>query len=180
MQDGTHNNPSIDENHAWQRSISFPFGKIIAWFCVYLIVTGSVSAIFAVLASIHSLYPTALLDTVLALFYFAAPLVLMAMGIASILPLSEYAYMRQGGINPTIARESVRHQRRKPEKKDFGVLLGVAGLPSFFKISPWDLFFFQAEPILGLSIVAFLMIALLALLALIYKRKFRKYIKFDA
>jgi hypothetical protein len=95
-------------------------------------------------------------------------------------PLSEYAYMRQGGRNPTIARESVRHQRRKPEKKDFGVLLGVAGLTSFFKISPWDLFFFQAEPILGLSIVAFLMIALLALLALIYKRKFRKYIKFDA
>jgi hypothetical protein len=178
-QDGTHNNSSIDENHARQRNTSFPFGKIIAWFCVYLIVTGSVSTIFAVLASIYSLFPTTLLETVLTLFYLATPLVLMAMGIASILPLSEYAYMRQGGINPTIARESVRHQKRKTEKKDFGVLLGVAGLTSFFKISPWDVFFLQAEPTLGLSIVAFLMIASLALLALIYKKRFRRYIKFD-
>jgi len=180
MPDEIRNDLSDMQSRIRERGTGFPLGKIIAWLCVYLIVTGSVSTTFAVLASIYYLFPTTLLDTILTLFYFAAPLVLMAMGIASILPLSEYAYMRQGGRNPTIARESVRHQKRKPEKKDFGVLLGVAGLTSFFKISPWDLFFFQAEPTLGLSIVAFLMIASLALLALIYKRKFRKYIKFDA
>jgi hypothetical protein len=55
-------------------------------------------------------------------------LLLMFIGIASGLSTSEYAYIRQGAINPLVMREGMEHYRREPEKRGMGILLGVVGI----------------------------------------------------
>jgi hypothetical protein len=152
--------------------------KIMAWLCVYLILTGSLSTANATVVFLYALFPTSLLGTLMTAFTLVVPLVLMGIGIASILPLSEYAYMKQGGTNPVIARESLRHQKKKPEKKDFGVLLGIVGLTCFLRITPWDLFFFAWSESASAVMLA-LMLTLLVLLIVFYNREMSKYIKFS-
>jgi hypothetical protein len=146
---------------------------------VYLILTGSLSTVNSMLAFLYVLFPTSLLETLITVFTFAAPLVLMGIGITSILPLSEYAYMKQGGTNPVIARESLRHQKRRPEKKDFGVLIGIAGLTCFLRITPWDLFLLYAWSRPASAVIPAFMLTLLILLTIFYRRKLRTYIKFN-
>jgi hypothetical protein len=49
------------------------------------------------------------------------PVVLILIGITSILPLAEYAYIRQDYINPAIARDSQRaYKEWKREKRQTG------------------------------------------------------------
>ena len=55
-------------------------------------------------------------------------LLLIFIGIASGLSTSEYAYIRQGAINPLVMREGMEHYRRGPEKRGMGILLGAVGL----------------------------------------------------
>jgi len=152
---------------------------ILAWFCIYLIVTCVFSTCYAVLAFIYEVFPTELMKNLLFLFSLGVPVVLMGIGVVSALPLSEYAYMRQAGRNPAIARETVRHQKRKPEKRELGIVLGVVGITTAFGISPWQGFFFLLEPLLGIPTITILMVAFLMLLVRIYRKSLNQYVEFS-
>jgi hypothetical protein len=59
-------------------------------------------------------------------------LLLVFIGIASGLSTSEYAYIRQGAINPLAMRAGMEHFKRGPEKRGMGILLGIVGLTIIF------------------------------------------------
>jgi len=147
--------------------------EIFAWFVVYLIITGSLSTAFAASALIYTFFPTKLIEDLLYLFSKGIPLILMGIGIVSLLPLSEYTYTRQAGTNPLIARESVKHQKRKREKRELGILLGIAGMTSILGIDPWNTLFFLLSPPLGIPTVTLLMATTLTLLTIAYRKKMK-------
>ena len=55
-------------------------------------------------------------------------LVLLCVGFVSMLPLSEYRYIKGAALNPVIAREGMRHIRAGRDPKRMGIILGVVGL----------------------------------------------------
>jgi hypothetical protein len=136
---------------------------MLDWFCVYLLVTGFYSAIFSVAVMIHLLFSSALTETMLGIVGFGFPIVFMGIGVVSLLPLSEYRYMKQAGINPAIARESVQSMRRKPEKKELGILVGLVGLAIVFRFDPWLAFFFLVSPFVGVTVTTILIIVVLSI-----------------
>ncbi|MEM3580487.1 MAG: hypothetical protein QXH40_00605 [Candidatus Bathyarchaeia archaeon] len=54
-------------------------------------------------------------------------LVLIGIGFVSLLPFSEYRYIRGGALNPAIAREGMRHIRAGRDPKRMGIILGFVG-----------------------------------------------------
>ncbi|MEM1552713.1 MAG: hypothetical protein QXH03_08620 [Candidatus Bathyarchaeia archaeon] len=54
-------------------------------------------------------------------------LVLLGIGFVSLLPFSEYRYIRGGALNPVIAREGMRHIRAGRDPKRMGIILGFVG-----------------------------------------------------
>ena len=139
------------------------FAKMLDWLYVYLLVTGTYTALFSVTVMIHLLFSSALTGTMRDIVGFGVPIVFMGIGVVSLLPLSEYRYMKQAGINPAIARESVQSMRRKPEKKELGILVGLAGLAVVFRFDPWLAFFFLVSPFVGVMTTTVLIIAVLSI-----------------
>ncbi|MEM2990747.1 MAG: hypothetical protein QXQ02_06140 [Halobacteria archaeon] len=99
------------------------------------------------------------------------PLILIGIGLVSLLPLSEYFYMRGGGINPAIARESAKHQKRKRENRTWGLMMGIVGFTSLFMISPGHVFFRMLINFLEVPLATILMWFILSMLAAVYKMK---------
>jgi hypothetical protein len=154
-------------------------GKILAWICLYLVVAWSLPTISAILESANAVFRNELFTRLLFISYIVLPLVLAGVGIVSLLPLSEYAYMREGGINPPIARESLSHQKRGPEKKEFGILLGIVGLTTVVGMNPGLALFFFIAPLIGVLASAVLMVSLFILIVTLYMKKLRQNIQFD-
>ena len=151
--------------------------KVLAWFSAYLIVTGSYSLVFALLVFIQNTFPSAFLENLLFLFSLITPLILIGIGIVSLIPISEYAYTREGSKNPAIARQAVTCSRRKPKKGELGILLGIAGLTLVFRIDPWQIFFFSIAPLINMLIVIAIMAVALGSLITIYRKQLHKYIR---
>lgn len=119
-------------------------------------------------------FSTKLVEYLLFLFPWAVPLLLISIGIVSLLPISEYAYTRQAGINPPIARESLKHQSREQEKRELGLLLGIVGFVSILGINPWQLFYSLTTSFWGIHAAAIMMIVALTLLVALYRRQRRQ------
>jgi len=67
------------------------------------------------------------------------PVVLILIGITSILPLAEYAYIRQGNINPAIARDSQRaYEEWKREKRQTGLMILISAIIVLI-FNPWSI-----------------------------------------
>ena len=162
-----------------KRDDDLSWSKIFAWLCIYLIAAGFLSTTFAVLILLNTLFPIEPMSTLVKLFALVVPLVLMGIGVVSILPQSEYYYMRGAGYNPAIARETMAHIKRKPERREFGVLIGVAGITFLLRISPWDLFFNYVGQVTGVLMVTIVMIVAFILLVLYYRRQVSGSVKFD-
>lgn len=152
--------------------------KLLAWFVVYLIVACGFSTVFAVLTLVHIVYPSEMTENMLFLFSMGGSFVLLGIGVASAMPLSEYAYMRKAGINPAIARESIQHQRRTPEKRDLGIVLGIVGITCVFGVNPWQSLFFLVGSSVGVPMVTIIMVASLILLVQLYRKQFQQYLEF--
>jgi phage shock protein PspC (stress-responsive transcriptional regulator) len=110
-------------------------------------------------------------ETVIDVVGFGVPILFMCIGIVSLLPLSEYRYAKQGGVNPAIAREIVQHTRRKPERKEFGILMGIAGLAIVFRFDPWLALFFLVSPYIGVPITTILITIILLISIALRNRK---------
>jgi len=160
--------------------VSVPPRKILALFEIYLITLCSLTAAFAILALAYYVFPASFLDRLLYLFPYGAPLILICMGIVSLIPLSEFFYLRKGGINPAIAKDIETARRRGREKKELGMLLGIAGLTAMMGLNPWDILFSSLQSTLNTPAAALLMIAILAMLAMLYMRLLREYTQKEA
>ncbi|MEM2147638.1 MAG: hypothetical protein QXJ94_03430, partial [Candidatus Bathyarchaeia archaeon] len=57
--------------------------------------------------------------------------VLLSVGFVTILPFSEYRYVRGAGINPAIAHEGMKHVKSGRDSKKMGIILGIIGLTLF-------------------------------------------------
>jgi len=140
------------------------------WFCIYLIVTGTYAALLSITVTIDSLFSSTLTRTILGIVNFGVPIVFMGIGVVSILPFSEYSYTKQAGTNPVIAREIVQHMRRKPEKKELGILVGLAGLAVILRFDPWLAFFFFVSPLAGVITATIVIIAVLSISIAVRRR----------
>lgn len=58
-------------------------------------------------------------------------LILIGIGFVSMLPLSEYRYIRGAGINPAIAREGMKPIKAGRDSKSMGIILGIVGFTLF-------------------------------------------------
>lgn len=151
--------------------------RALAWFTVYVIVCGSFYAIFGVLSLVYSVFQTRLMENILLWFSIGVPVVLMLIGFVSLLPFAEYAYTRQGALNPAIAREAYQAtQRRRPEKKGLGILLGLAGLTIVVGINPWSILSLLLLLLTGPTPAITIEIVLLILLFTLYRRQLKQYI----
>lgn len=52
----------------------------------------------------------------------------MSVGAVSLIPLSEYSYMRGGARNPVIIREGMEDMKRGGSPNKIGIILGAVGL----------------------------------------------------
>jgi hypothetical protein len=156
-----------------------PLGEILAWIFAYLIIAWSLTTLLVVLGLLAEWFPSDIWQAVGWIVGLGLPLAMIGIGVASILPMSEYAYMRGAGRNPVIARESVRHQRRKPEKRGFGILVGVVGAMFLGRLNPPDLLLTAAVYVFGREIAAAMTIALLILLVHFYREKLANIVKFE-
>lgn len=150
--------------------------RLLAWFLLYLILAVALSAFFGLLFFLATIFPAQLEGSVFWIT-FGVPLILIVIGIASALPLSEYAYMREAGRNPVIARESMRHLKRRRERREIGILMGIVGVTSILGMNP--LFFLLASfsSSIGMLGTTLVMMATLLLLIIIYLKWLREYVK---
>lgn len=109
--------------------------KILALLYVYLILAGVVSSVHAVFMFVYLVYKIDLLTAAV----IGVPLVLILIGITSILPIAEYAYIRQGYTNPAIARDSQRaYEEWKREKRQTGLMILISAIIVLI-FNPWSI-----------------------------------------
>jgi len=109
--------------------------KILAVLYVYFILAGVVSSVNAVLMFVYLAYRVDLLTVATS----GVPVVLILIGITSILPIAEYAYIRQGYTNPAIARDSHRaYEEWKREKRQTGLMILISAIIVLI-FNPWSI-----------------------------------------
>ncbi|MBS7632064.1 hypothetical protein KEJ15_00340 [Candidatus Bathyarchaeota archaeon] len=170
----------VEQNSVLDKKVfGMPLGEILAWIFAYLMIAWSLTTLLVILGLLAEWFPSDAWQAVGWIVGLGLPLAMIGIGVASILPMSEYAYMRGAGRNPVIARESVRHQRRKPEKKGFGILVGVVGAMFIGRMNPPDLLLTAAVYVFGREIAAAITIALLVFLVYVYRKKLANIVKFE-
>jgi len=150
--------------------------RLLAWLLLYLIIADALSTLLSVLFFLNTIFPTQL-ESSLYWITFGLPLILIVIGIASALPLSEYAYMREAGRNPVIARESIKHLTRRRERREIGILMGIVGVTSILGMNPLYFLLSSLSSLIGMLGTSFVMIATLSLLIIIYLKWLGKYVK---
>jgi hypothetical protein len=157
--------------------------KTLGWFCTYLIVLCAYTTIFTLLISVYALFPSSPLSSVLTIYSIGVRVGFLVVGIGTLLPLARYAYTRQAGTNPAIARESfeeIRQGKEESEKKALGLILGIVGITLFFPIDPWMYLFESLAPYnaayypLSILVDAISLILLVA----IYERKLKQHVSY--
>lgn len=139
--------------------------------CLYTLGSWALSTVLATIASLYQVFQAEYFQVLLLLVAIGVPFLLIGIGLVSLLPLSEYFYMRGGGINPAIARESAKHQKRKREDRTWGFMMGIVGFTSLFMISPGHVFFRELVNFIEVPLATTLMWIILFMLAAVYKMK---------
>lgn len=84
----------------------------------------------AILTSVALIYATYMNKPFLETLHWAliiGAFVLFVIGFVSLLPFSEYRYLRGAALNPIIAREGMKHIKAGRESKRMGIILGIVG-----------------------------------------------------
>jgi hypothetical protein len=153
--------------------------QVPAWLCVYLMIAGFPAVGLASAFFLGTLFPIEPYVQALAwVFGLIIPALLTGIGIVTILPFAQYAWMKGAQTNPAIARTAATEESRKPMKTGFGVLVGVAGLTSLFGFTPWNIFLFLAANSLGILVAMPTMVTGYAVLIFLYHKKLGKIINF--
>ncbi len=151
--------------------------RIFKWIVEFLIICGSGRVLQGSVFVIYSFYPTSTMEGLLFWFYIGVPVALIFIGIANLLHIADIRYMRQGALNPAIARDSYQDSSRgRNQKGQIGILFGLSGLALFFGFAPSTLFY--PLHLSSSEIVAFSGdIVLLLLFVMLYMKMLRKNIE---
>lgn len=118
------------------------WNNILKWLVEFLIVCGSSRVFLEAVFLIHLFYPTAISESLLTWIYIGTIAVLIVLGIANLLQIQDMVYMRQGILNPAIARDSYQDfAKRGEQNRRIGLLLGLSGLALLFGFAPSFLLF---------------------------------------
>jgi RsiW-degrading membrane proteinase PrsW (M82 family) len=81
--------------------------KIMKWLKLYLLVLAITIAIILLGTAIYARWTNKPFFSALRSTFMVSALVLISIGAVSLIPLSEYSYIRGGGRNPVIIREGM-------------------------------------------------------------------------
>jgi len=152
--------------------------RIFAWLVLYVMLSGIFFAGFTALAVVNTIFHNEFLEKASVALYFTTLLILIGIGIVSLLPISGYTYIRQTALNPAVTREILREEKKGRNGKEFGILLGIVGITIIAGLNPWNAFFLLS-PSVDIALVTLLMVAILAVLVIVYMKLLRQYIKFS-
>ena len=147
--------------------------KILALLCIDSILGGIISLVDSILTFVYLTYRIDFLTATA----IGVPLVFIAMGIISLLPLAEYAYIRQGYINPAIARDSQRaYEEWRTEKRQTGLLILFSAI-FIVLLNPYGILLGRLlPPSLNSTLVPAVVHAFLTILiAAVYKKWLQKH-----
>ena len=147
--------------------------KILALLCINSILAGIISLVNSILIFVYLAYKIDLLTATA----IGVPLAFILMGIISLLPLAEYVYIRQGYINPVIARDSQRaYEEWRNEKRQTGLLILFSAL-FIVLLNPYGILVGRLlPPSLNSTVVPAVVHAFLTILiAAVYKKWLQKH-----
>lgn len=102
--------------------------RSIEWLRLYVIVLVSTSLLIVLGTFIYTTWMHVSFNETMPWTLLVSALILLSMGAISLIPLSEYAYMRQGARNPEIIRAGMEDMRREKEgAPKLGVILVLVG-----------------------------------------------------
>jgi hypothetical protein len=103
--------------------------KFLEWLRTYLIVLVSSSVVITLGTFLYANWVHGSFNETLRWTFPISALILLGMGGISLVPLSEYSYIRQGARNPAVARAGMEDLRRGQERAPkFGVVLVLVGI----------------------------------------------------
>ena len=107
--------------------------RFTEWLRLYVLITVAVLAVTTLGVFLYTTWAKNSFFKVLSVVLLVEAIILIGIGIASLLPLSEYSYVGYGrgrsGVNPVIIREGLEHIKRGThEPRELGMLLGIVGL----------------------------------------------------
>jgi ABC-type transport system involved in cytochrome c biogenesis permease subunit len=98
------------------------------FFKLYLLALAVTLTVIAFGTLIYAMWTTKPFMEVMRYGLVIGALVLLGVGFVSMLPLSEYRYMKGAGLNPVIAREGIKHVKAGRDPKRMGIIFGIVGL----------------------------------------------------
>ena len=97
------------------------------YFKLYLLALAVTLTVIAFGTLIYAMWTTKPFMEVMRYGLVIGTIILLGVGFVSMLPLSEYRYIR-AGLNPVIAREGMKHIKAGRDPKRMGIIFGIVGL----------------------------------------------------
>ncbi len=98
------------------------------WLKIYLLAFAITLAIILLVTLVCAVWAKMPFLSVLRWTLILGIIVLEGIGVVSLIPLSQYTYIRRGAINPAIIRAGMDDTRRESDQKKIGIVLGLVGL----------------------------------------------------
>ncbi len=98
------------------------------WLKMYVLAFAITSAIILLVTLVWAIWAKMPFLSVLRWTLIIGIVVLAGIGAVSLIPLSQYTYVRRGAINPAIIRAGMDDMRRETDPKKIGIVLGLVGL----------------------------------------------------
>jgi hypothetical protein len=100
----------------------------VEWLKLYVLAFTSTLAIILLVTLVYAAWAKMPFLNVLRWTLILGIIVLVGIGAVSLIPLSQYTYVRRGAINPAIIRAGMDDMRRESDPKKIGIVLGLVGL----------------------------------------------------
>lgn len=111
------------------------------WLRLYVIVLVATLVVILLGTFIYTNWTHASFSETLRWTFLVTALILVSMGGVSLIPLSEYTYIRQGAKNPAVIRAGMedlrRGEERAPKVGVILVLVGISLILSYLLIFKW-------------------------------------------
>ena len=100
----------------------------VEWLKLYMLTFTSTLAIILLVTLVYAAWAKMPFLNVLRWTLILGIIVLAGIGAVSLIPLSQYTYVRRGAINPAVIRAGMDDMRRESDPKKIGIILGLVGL----------------------------------------------------
>jgi hypothetical protein len=103
--------------------------RLVDWLRLYVVILVATLVVILLGTFIYTSWTHASFSETLRWIFLVSALILISMGGVSLIPLSEYTYIRQGARNPAVIRAGMEDLRRGEERAPkVGVILVLVGI----------------------------------------------------